>query len=254
MLLISAAMNEELGVARELLGPTRRITHRGFRLYETAKARQPVYLLKSGVGPYRTQARLATAIRIIRPSLILIIGYAGALDRRLKLGEVVLVRPSSLLPEVCVEGLLSATFQCEGTWDLPGTDVLMIPAGATGTGVQVVPGLTAPRMVGDPFEKSILHRRFGASLIDMETAVAARVAQAANVPAACARAITDTAEDELLKPFSFRSQGGMIRTFAGSLSKREALGCLREWNRRTALARGGLRRFLTILLREFVQQ
>ncbi len=254
MLLITAAMKEELGVARELLGPTRRTNHSGIRLYETAKAKQAVYLLKSGVGPFRIQARLAMAIRLIRPSLILIIGYAGALDRRLELGEAVLVRPSSLLPEVGPEGLESATFQCEGTWDLPGTDVLMGPAGTTSLDVKVVPGLTAPRIVGDPFEKSILHRRFGASLIDMETATVARVAQAANVPAACARAITDTAEDDFLKPFSFRSQGATIRTFTGYLAKGEVLGRLREWNRRTALARDGLRRILTILLRDSLQK
>ncbi len=197
-----------------------------------------------GVGPSKAEAGLGKALCFVRPSLILLIGYAGALDPKLKLGEIVAVRPASLLAKTGPEAFTSGTARSEGTWDLPGTDAVAARAAAAGIDLPIAPGLTSHGVIGDAIHKSLLQNRFGASLIDMETAAVARVAQGAGVPAACVRAITDTAEDEFLKPFSFKAKGKRIRTHVTLLTEGEFLEYRKEWNRRTLTAREGLSRFL----------
>ncbi|NWG12880.1 MAG: hypothetical protein HXY20_05015 [Acidobacteria bacterium] len=221
--------------------------HRGIRLYKAACAGPPVYLLGLGVGPRRAENSLARALRVAHPSAILLIGYAGALDPGIRLGEVLAVRPASLLAKTGPERNPKALV-CEGTWDLPFTDAVADSASSAGIHLMTAPGLTAHGVVGDPLFKSLLLNRFGAALIDMETAAVARVAQEARVPAACVRAITDTADDDFLKPLSFQSEGGRLRAHLSSLIRGELLEHRREWNRRTAAAGAGLCRFLSSYL------
>jgi crotonobetainyl-CoA:carnitine CoA-transferase CaiB-like acyl-CoA transferase len=107
-------------------------------------------------------------------------------------------------------------------------------------------GLTSHEVVGDPMHKEALYRQFGAAVIDMETATLARVAEAAGIPAACVRAITDTAGDDFLKDLSFRSRAGRLRTHVNSLATGHFFRRMHGWTERAEAARRSLGQFLDV--------
>lgn len=245
MVLVVAALAEEAKVVLESAGQVRRI--KGIPgLLEAQRGGQRFQLLRSGVGPKAAANSIAGALRHIRPSLLLIVGYAGALKHGLELGDLVAIARSSLLAKMPPEAFAAGESACQGSWELPGSVDLARIAAAAGLSIHGATGLTSHDVVGDPVHKELLHRRFGAAVVDMETAVLAEAAESEGIPAACVRAITDPADDTFLKPFSFRSRAARIRTHAGSVTTGEFFSNRQGWNQRTGAARESLGRFLNV--------
>lgn len=245
MVLVVAALAEEARVVLESAGQVRRIN--GVPgILEAQRDGQRFQLLRSGAGPKAAAKSIAGALRHIRPSLLLIIGYAGALKRGLELGGLVAIDRSSLLGKMPPETFVAGESVCRGSWELPGSADLARIASAAGLSIHLAEGLTSHDVVGDPVHKELLHRQFGAAVVDMETAVLAQAAESEGIPAACVRAITDPAEDTFLRRFSFRSRAAKIRTHAGSLATGEFFSDLQAWDQRTGAARESLRRFLNV--------
>jgi nucleoside phosphorylase len=245
MVLVVAALAEEAKVVLESASRVRRIGGAAGTL-EVRRDGHQFLLLKSGVGPKSAANRLADALRHVRPSLLLIIGYAGALKRGLELGDLVAIDRSSLLAKLQPETVVAGDVVRQGSWELPASRQLARIVTAAGLPIRTSEGLTSQDVVGDPFHKELLHRQFGAGVVDMETAVLARGAESERIPAACVRAITDPADDTFLKPFSFRSRAARIRTHANSFATGRFFNNLQEWNDRTSIARESLRRFLDV--------
>ena len=245
MVLVVAALAEEAKVVLESASQVRRIVGAA-GLLEARRGGQQFRLLRCGVGPKVAATRLADVLKHVRPSLLLIIGYAGALKRGLELGELVAIDRSSLLGRLRPEVLTAEDSVCQGSWELRASRRLAQIAAAAGLSIRRSEGLTSYDVVGDPFHKELLYRQFGAGVVDMETAALAREAESGGIPAACVRAITDPADDKFLKPFSFRSRAERITAHVNSLATGKFFCNLQEWNERTSIARQSLRRFLDV--------
>ncbi len=246
MVLVTAALAEETRVALESAGQFRKAGVAG--LLEAQRDGMRFHVLRTGVGPRAAAGRFAEVLRDIRPSLVLITGYAGALKSGLELGDLVAIDRSSLLGKMSSKAPAAGDPVCQGSWNLPASRDLARVAAAAGLAIKIGEGITSYAVVGDPFHKELLHRQFGAVVVDMETAVLAREAELAGIPAACVRAVTDPADDPFLKPFSFRSRAARVRTHVNSLATGRLLHDLQEWNSRTETARTSLGRFLHVYL------
>lgn len=226
MLLVIAALSEELRIARELC--------RG-RL-------GGVYLLKSGAGPKRASIALSRFLESHQVTKILAFGYAGALDPGLKIGDLVAVRRVVSIGEHAAARTPLECMESEGSWELPTGDLVSV-----GAEIHCGDVLTSPFIIGDPKQKEILRAKFKTAAVDMETGAFARAASAAGVPFSAIRAITDDAADSFLAPLSYPASTQAAKAtqliFAGHWVRR-----YKDWTERASLARQSLRRFLAAYL------
>jgi len=203
-LLIVAALEEELRPAIESL-----------RLYEKEAGRPArtgrhavegrVRFLRTGVGPGPASRSLRRALEKGRTNGVLITGYAGALDPGLRVGDLVTAQRATLLSR---EGGVRET------WAMWAPDFLLETAKAAGLNAFRGDIATSHVPVVDPGQRSLFFDRFGAAVVDMETAALARVAAGLHVPVACVRVVTDEATDifEPGSPESHRSSWWEQRT------------------------------------------
>ena len=76
-------MEEELRIAMDLFGNAEKAPAQNIKLWRASSENETIFFLKNGVGPKRAAERLDDAIALIKPSRILVIGYAGGLDPEL---------------------------------------------------------------------------------------------------------------------------------------------------------------------------
>ena len=246
MLMIAAAMDEELEIARLLCRDTERISCEKVKLWQGTRREQPICFLKSGIGPKRSAAGLQEALRVIKPSGILLIGYAGALAPDLKLGDLVAVRKALAfsLDEIQPDW---EHVRVDDEFELSDHQSLMGSALSAGLNACSGNTMTSSYVLGDPVHKRLLHDRFGASIVDMETAAIAGVARSAGIPLSCIRVISDVAQDSFLAPFAYDPSAG-IPARAKKLMETGMVGTYREWKNHTAVAKESLGRFLALYL------
>jgi len=243
MLMIAAALQEELKVALAQCRDPKKIRVEGIEFWIAAKGNRKIYFLKTGVGPKRSAASLQRALQVLDISKILVVGYAGALDPRLRLGELVAVRKALACSidktDPAVENMrLDKAFELTPVDSLAETaETIQIPFFFGDT-------LTTSHVWGNPEHKKILMRKFGATIVDMETAALASVAASFDVPLCCLRVISDESEDSFLKPFSYDPSAGIPRKAGRILRDGNPVKMFRQWKRNTSAARVSLSRFL----------
>jgi nucleoside phosphorylase len=103
--------------------------------------------------------------------------------------------------------------------------------------------MTSSHVLGDPAHKRLLYDRFHASIVDMETAALARVAQSESIPLSCIRVVSDEARDTFLAPFSYNPSVG-IPARAMQLIGTGMAETYREWKSHSSVAKESLARFL----------
>lgn len=182
--LITAAVTAEVGPLVRLLrlGPMRRMWVRNQWVGEQGLAARPVSYYGStnsrwivaltGVRPLHT-AQLTESLLIgLRPSKVIITGFAGATDPAFKVGDVI-------VPERIIEGETRQeyrpTLPCHPWRTL----------------------YTSPTLAHRPADKKLILENFNAAAVDMESAVIAGRCEKKGIPWVCARAISDTADAEL---------------------------------------------------------
>jgi adenosylhomocysteine nucleosidase len=131
---------------------------RRFRFFEKDDA----VVVCGGIGAEAARRAGEAVIAISSPSLIYSVGFAGALEARLKIGDV--IQPSQLIN--AADG---------SRVSLAGRDGILISFGSVATSSQ----------------KQKLHASFGAQAVDMEAAAVARAAEARGVEFAAVKAISD---------------------------------------------------------------
>jgi nucleoside phosphorylase len=242
MLLIAAALEEELDAGMAHCQNHARIHSRSVKLWQAARGVKTMHFLKTGVGPKRSAARLEETLKMIRPSHILIIGYAGALDPGLKLGNLVAVRRAMAFS-------LDKDYpdwehvQVDGELEL--TDCVTLARSARSAGLNACTGdsLTSSYVLGDPSQKRLLYEKFHASIVDMETAALAFTAAAAKIPLSCIRVVSDEAQDTFLAPFSHDPSAGIAARAAGLLET-GIVQTYRQWKDHASAAKESLSCFL----------
>jgi adenosylhomocysteine nucleosidase len=177
-----------------------------------------VLMVETGMGA----AAMETAVRWClgsplfghvpyRPRFLMLLGFSGALQPRLRLGDVVVA--SEIVDRN--QHRWSAT-------RLPVKTTLPITLGRI---------LTVSEIVGDPRDKRELGRRYEALAVDMESAVAARLCHDHNVPFVCVRAISDDVDTALSPHLQQMIQRGKVSPFrlaAGVLRRPSLVGELKR--------------------------
>ena len=102
--------------------------------------------------------------------------------------------------------------------------------------------MTSSYVLGNPAHKRLLYEKFHASIVDMETAGLARVAQSAKIPLSCIRVVSDEAGDTFLAPFSYDPSAG-IPARAMKLIGTGLVETYREWKTHSSAAKRESRPF-----------
>jgi adenosylhomocysteine nucleosidase len=243
MLLIAAALEEELNAGMSLCENPKKLRCRGIDLWQAVLNEREVCFLRTGIGPERSAARLEEALKAIEPAQILVVGYAGAIHPNLKLGDLVAVKKAMAFsldrnhPDW-------ESVQLDGAFDLANCEALSEYAKSAGLSVHIGDALTSAHVLGNPEHKCLLYERFHASIVDMETAALARIALSKAIPLGCMRAISDEAKDTFLAPFSYDPSidisGRAKKLFNTGLKQ-----TYRQWKEHAAIAKESLSRFLS---------
>ena len=163
-----------------------------------------IVLVRTGIGQARARDALERVLEKYSVSTVISIGYAGGLDPKLKVGDLVVAnRILGLCPEKEQgdEEFFADPALVERALLLP------VAAGATAVGGEL---LTVDRVVCDPESKRALLKRYLALAGDMETAALAKLAAEKPLPFLSVRAISDTAEQKLLDVTSFVEADGEV--------------------------------------------
>ena len=137
---------------------------RQYRLFENGN----VAVICGGMGEGPARSATAMVIHEFAPSRVLSVGFAGALDETLKVGDV-------FEPRIVINAK-----------DGSRTD--------TGSGEKTL--VSYPFVAGRP-QKSKLHDAYNASAVDMEAAAVAQGAHAAGIQFGAIKAISDNADSEI---------------------------------------------------------
>jgi nucleoside phosphorylase len=243
MILIAAALNEELKTAMAFCRNRKQVPDTGTDLWQATRGDKAICFLKTGVGPKRAAANLEGALKMIKPSHVLVIGYAGAIDPVLKLGDLVAVE-KALAFSLDKENPDWEHVRLEDTFELVHSDMLASTAKSAGLNSRVGDALTSSYVLGEPAHKHLLYERFHASIVDMETAALARVASANTIPLSCIRAVSDEAGDSFLAPFS-HNPSVSLSARAKKLLDKGMRQTHREWKDHASVARASLSLFLS---------
>jgi adenosylhomocysteine nucleosidase len=243
MLMIAAALEEELETAKSLCPDSIRIEAEKIKLWQAVMREKPVCFLKTGVGPKRSAASLTKALGITRPSHILVIGYAGALDPDLKVGDLVAVEKALAFSLDDFQPAWEHV-RVDGEFELLNGRVLEQSALSAGFRAKCGDTMTSAYVLGDPVHKRLLYDRFHASIVDMETAALARVAHSESISLSCIRVVSDEAQDKFLAPFSYNPAVG-IPVRAMNLIGNGMVETYREWKTNSSVAKEYLGRFLS---------
>jgi adenosylhomocysteine nucleosidase len=242
MLLFAAALEDELNAGMSLCENPKKIHCSGIDLRQAVLKGQEIFFLRTGVGPERSAARLAEALKSIAPSQILVVGYAGAIHPDLKLGDLVAVR-KALAFSLDKNHPDWENAQLDGAFDLVHFEAFSEQAKSAGLRIHIGDTLTSAYVLGNPAHKCLLYERFHASIVDMETAALASTALSKGIPLGCLRAISDEASDTFLAPFShdpaINISGRAKKLFDTGLTQ-----TYRQWKEHTAIAKESLKRFL----------
>ena len=131
-----------------------------FRFFEE----RDVVLVCGGVGPTAARRAAEAVLSMFAPALVCSVGFAGALDPELKVGDV--IHPKSVVN---------------------AEDGSRVTVG-TGSGILVSFG-----SVASPQQKARLRESYGARAVDMEAAAVARSAEAHGIAFVAVKAISDAA-------------------------------------------------------------
>jgi nucleoside phosphorylase len=165
---------------------------RQYRLFEQGE----VGLICGGMGPEAARRATEAVIGELKPQLVISVGFAGALDGSLQVGDV--FEPRAVIN---------------------ASDGVRTEMGS-GRGL-----LVSSSTVADKEQKSRFRKAYGASAVDMEAAAVAQGAQARGVKFGALKAISDTVDFTLPPIDRFVAADGSFHAakFAGYLAVRPLL-------------------------------
>lgn len=141
-----------------------------FKFFESERA----VLVCGGIGPEAARRATEAAIALYQPVLVMSVGFAGALEKELRVGDI-------FCPQKVVDTQDGSTIDAGG-----GTRILVTVASIAGSG-----------------QKEKLAKAYGAQAVDMEAAAVARGAQARGVRFMAVKAISDESNFEMPELESF---------------------------------------------------
>ncbi|MDP9097424.1 MAG: hypothetical protein M3N48_00320 [Verrucomicrobiota bacterium] len=201
---------------------------------ETIRGRlheKSLVVIHTGVGKKVSRERMETLLRRERFEYLISSGFAGALEKDLKVGHL-LVAENFSSPQ------------------LLGSPKLVLADDKTFVGKL----LTVSRMIVTIEERESLNKKTGAAAVDMETEILAEVCAAHDLPMLSLRAISDTPSEPFPVPaqvlFDVAKQGtDFFRLGSYLLTHPGAFARLNSFRQRVAVARKALADALDTILR-----
>jgi nucleoside phosphorylase len=181
-------------------------------------------ILVTGMGKRNTEKSFRAALEQQRPSLVLTCGYAGGLDPRLNLGDVVYDADPDMVLISTLEklGAKQARFHC------------------------------ASRILVTSVEKRAVREKTGDDAVEMESRYIRKLCLEQKIPSATIRVISDTADEEM--PLDFNAfvtpddQLSITRIALAVLKTPGKIPALLAFQKKSALAANNLARALEQLL------
>jgi adenosylhomocysteine nucleosidase len=248
MLTIAAALSEELQIALGLCRETKKSRTAGIPVWTGRHHSLGLTMVKLGTGPARAAANLGKAIAILQPGAILVIGYAGAVDPALHVGDLVMIDHARPVCDTTWGAPLEQVDFAEGL-PLSGAEEMLGIAREAGLPALCGTTLTSKCLIGHPLHKGILHERFGAPVVDMETAALAAAAANSGIPLSCVRVISDAAGDDFFSFMSYDPGKTHVQIAAKALSSGHLMSRYQEWRKHSQTARSNLSLFLKAYLK-----
>jgi adenosylhomocysteine nucleosidase len=147
--------------------------------------REQMIVVCGGIGLEAARRAAEAVIALYRPSQVLSVGFAGALDASLHVGDV-------FIPEVVIDARDGSRTQIEGGSN-EGTLVTFMD----------VAGIA---------QKASLAQAYGAQAVDMEASAVAAAARAHGIPFAAIKAISDEMNFEMPEMACFVDSQGRFKT------------------------------------------
>lgn len=190
-----------------------------------------IAVIHTGVGKKECRERMEIMLRRERFEFLISAGFAGALEKDLRVGHL-LVAENFSSPQLLASPQL--VLVDEGTF--------------------LGKLLTVPRMVEAIAERESLNKKTGAAAVDMETETLAEICAAHDLPMLSLRSISDTASEPFPAPAQVlfdvaKQKTDFVRLGSYLLTHPRAFGRLNAFRERVAIARRTLADALEQILR-----
>ncbi|MFH2059866.1 MAG: hypothetical protein ABIJ59_13310 [Pseudomonadota bacterium] len=193
---IIVAVNREAAQILDQLTVLKTIEKDSASVYECRYHKSQVIVAVCGIGKEKTTQGLTFVIDTYHPSLVISLGFAGAVVPELKKGDIIVG-----------EKILSQTNITE-TYLSHSELVTMVNNALDTSRVEYTNGciMTVSEPIFNPKHKTRLSKEYGCQAIEMETAIVARIAMESNISFISIRFILDELHDDLSSYFNFISK------------------------------------------------
>ena len=190
-----------------------------------------IAVIHTGVGKHACRARMDIMLRRERFEYLISAGFAGALEKDLRVGHL----------------LVSENFSSPNLLDSP-----QLKLADEGTFLGKL--LTVSRMIETVADRESLNKKNGAAAVDMETETLAELCAAHDLPMLSLRAISDTASEPFPAPAQVlfdvaKQKTNFVRLGSYLLTHPSAFGRLNAFRERVAIARRTLADAIEQILR-----
>jgi adenosylhomocysteine nucleosidase len=195
LLAIVAALEAELAPLRKGLGAQVSGSGTKFRSHQAELCGGALLLAQTGIGAALTRAAVDSLLEHDELGAVLSIGFAGALRRDLRAGDLLIASQVHSVREG-TEGeplVMSDSLSCDGRL----VDMAVAATQKEGLTFQVGASLTVPHIVSEPRMKSQIARRWPAAVVEMESYWVGRAAAQRGIPFLAVRAVSDALDDSL---------------------------------------------------------
>lgn len=204
MIVVLAAVNLEIAPLRKRLPAGARVKCRKpLRLTATQGPSGPLYLGLTGMGAAAAFSATQELLAVCRPKAILSVGLTGALQERLRIGDLIIADRCHSLQPACLQSGLPKPVASTG---ISQEAAKRLEQWLTQNGTSLTLGslVTCPQIVTEAKDKQRLHKLLpheGLG-IDMETAAILAAAQPMKVPVYSLRSVSDLLDEDLAVDFS----------------------------------------------------
>ena len=208
-ILILGALREEINQVRGLMTIKEQFKAGRADVWVGSWEGASIVLVRTGMGKNCALGALEEVLNRVNPSLILSIGYAGGLNFRLNVGDLVIAAHilESGPTATCANNHLVDPQQLALLEGLAFPEKIVVHRGTL---------ITVDQVVYDSSVKQELGSRYNALAVDMETSALIAHATEKKIPFISIRAISDTIEQSLVDVSSFiDSEGGVSKLKAG---------------------------------------
>ena len=208
LIAIISALYQEIKPLSKRLNNLTIHRRQGFSFLQGFIADKRILLVNSGMGRNNSRALMEVLVSNFPISLIISVGYAGALKPFLQAGDIVLADKLYLMqPSHEAECPIEIT-------DKKTTLIYRVDEKLLNLALKALQAsqlkyylgsfLTVDRIIGKPKEKRVLGEKLKPLAVDMETAAIARIAKKKGLPFIALRSISDSLEDNIARTIKFK--------------------------------------------------